>query len=375
MLKYRTTEKHRQSYYTTSLFWFYLLSFTHATTAASNSIFLFGDAVFDSGNNNDINPSDAKANYSPYGVSYFPTPTGRFSDGRIIPDFLAIYANLSFIPPFLQLSKDGEFHDGVNFASAGSGALAQTFQGEVISLDMQLDNYRKFTETLTVRLGNEATAQLFSKSVYLFSTGATDYAYLLLTNSTFLTTYSKSDIVDMVIANITSVVREVYETGGRRFGFLNVPVLGCVPGHKMLTTDGDCLEEASSYADKHNEALLYSLQLLEKELPEFKYSVFDIDSCVQKRINNPSQYGYKETRAACCGSGRLRGEFSCGGKRGIEEYEVCDNRDEYVFWDAFHFTETANRQCADDMWSTTTTSPNNSMSYGPYTIKDLFQLP
>lgn len=42
----------------------------------------------------------------------------------------AEYANLPLIPPFLQPG----FHyycDGVNFASAGAGALVETFQGSV----------------------------------------------------------------------------------------------------------------------------------------------------------------------------------------------------------------------------------------------------
>ena len=44
--------------------------------------------------------------------------------------FSAEHANLPLIPPFLQPGNH-EFYDGVNFASAGAGALVETFQGSV----------------------------------------------------------------------------------------------------------------------------------------------------------------------------------------------------------------------------------------------------
>lgn len=47
--------------------------------------------------------------------------------------FSAEYANLPLIPPFLQpgIINRGYYYSGVNFASAGAGALVETFQGDV----------------------------------------------------------------------------------------------------------------------------------------------------------------------------------------------------------------------------------------------------
>ncbi|KAE8659585.1 putative Late embryoproteinsis abundant hydroxyproline-rich glycoprotein family [Hibiscus syriacus] len=66
----------------------------------------------------------------------------RFSDGRLMPDFIAKRAKLPLIPPFLQPGFRRYYH-GVNFASSGAGALAQTFQGFVIDLKTQLSNYKR----------------------------------------------------------------------------------------------------------------------------------------------------------------------------------------------------------------------------------------
>jgi hypothetical protein len=53
------------------------------------SLFIFGDSLFDAGNNNYINTTtDFQANFGPYGDTFFKYPTGRFSNGRLIQDFI-----------------------------------------------------------------------------------------------------------------------------------------------------------------------------------------------------------------------------------------------------------------------------------------------
>lgn len=75
--------------------------------------------------------------------------------------------------------------------------------------------------------------------------------------------------------------------------------------------------------------------------------------------------GFKEGKVACCGSGPYRGISSCGGRRGVKEYELCDNVSEYVFFDSAHPTEKAYQQIARLFWS------GNSSATGP--LKSLFQ--
>ncbi|KAF3953191.1 hypothetical protein CMV_021341 [Castanea mollissima] len=95
------------------------------------AFFIFGDSFFDAGNNNYINTTTLdQANFWPYGETYFKFPTGRFADGRLISDFIAEYAKLPLIPPFLQPGNN-QYYYGVNFASVGAGALVETFQGAV----------------------------------------------------------------------------------------------------------------------------------------------------------------------------------------------------------------------------------------------------
>lgn len=131
---------------------------SHKTAGAA--LFIFGDSTVDVGNNNYITTTpENRADVKPYGQNgFFEGPTGRFSDGRVIVDYIGIihavlvtifyifsccwlndselrlpntadYANLPLIPPFLQPSADYTY--GANFASAGGGVLPDTNKGLV----------------------------------------------------------------------------------------------------------------------------------------------------------------------------------------------------------------------------------------------------
>jgi len=54
------------------------------------ALYVFGDSLFDSGNNN-LLPTVSKANFKPYGVDFAKGDTGRFTNGRLVPDFIGIF--------------------------------------------------------------------------------------------------------------------------------------------------------------------------------------------------------------------------------------------------------------------------------------------
>lgn len=58
--------------------------------------FIFGDSLVDNGNNNDLETS-AKTNHVPYGIDFPDGPTGRFSNGRTMADFLGMIFFLSLV--------------------------------------------------------------------------------------------------------------------------------------------------------------------------------------------------------------------------------------------------------------------------------------
>ncbi|XP_060206016.1 GDSL esterase/lipase 5-like isoform X2 [Lycium barbarum] len=329
------------------------------------ALFIFGDSYFDVGNNNYINTSTLdQAHFWPYGQSYFKSPTGRFSDGRLISDFIAEYANVPVPPPFLQPgNEEDNYVGGANFASAGAGSLVQTFEGAT-----QVNNYKKVKILLRNKLGSSKSDKIFRSGVYLISIGTNDYLSPFLTNSTVLTSYSRTQYVQMVIGNLTTVIEEIYKNGGRKFGFLNLGDLGCLPGLRMLNppTKNGCLEEASKLAKLHNLELHILLLRLQKKFKGFTYSLYDYNRSLRQRMNHPSRHGLKEGKRACCGTGRFRGICSCGGKRPVKQFEVCKSPNKHVFWDSYHLTQTIYQQMAAEMW-------NGPLIGGPSTLKTLFQ--
>ncbi|KAM1513007.1 hypothetical protein ACFX1Z_024494 [Malus domestica] len=319
------------------------------------ALFVFGDSVFDVGNNNYINTSSSfQSNNWPYGETFFNYATGRASDGRLIPDFIAEYAKLPFIMPYLQPGFNNYVY-GVNFASGGAGALAETHQGFVIDLKTQLSYFKNVEKQLRHKLGDAEAYTFLSNAVFLISIGSNDYFTPFGTNSTLFESYSHEEYVGMVIGNLTNVIKEIYKKGGRKFGFANGFPLGCVPSMRILKPEslGACVEEVTALVKLHSRVLAKDLLKLKTKLQRFRYSNANFYNQVNEIIDNPLKYGFKEGKAACCGSGPYRGISSCGGKTGSAEFHLCENVTEYVFFDSGHPTERVYQILSKLWWSGT----------------------
>ncbi|WCJ40463.1 GDSL lipase [Euphorbia peplus] len=282
-------------------------------------LFVFGDSLFDTGNANYVKNA-GKANFFPYGESFFKAPTGRFSDGRIIPDFIAEYLKLPrYIRPYLQPGHYN-YTNGVDFATGGAGALVESNKGTTIDLKSQVGSFKKVRMHIRQRLGAKAADKLLSKAIFLFSIGINDYFQQNGRNSScFDALACKKEFVKMVASNISAVLKEIHGNGGRKFAVSNVAPFGCMPGARA-NNHGECLNQFSSVAKMHN---------------------------IQLEIHSPSSYGFKEVKAACCGTGLYRGLGHCGEeeKGGVRKYELCENPNKYLFFDS-HPTQKANKQFA-----------------------------
>ncbi|KAL5755473.1 hypothetical protein ACOSQ2_020219 [Xanthoceras sorbifolium] len=310
------------------------------------ALFIIGDSLYDPGNNNFLNVTASKrANYPPYGETFFKYPTGRVCDGRIIPDFTALHANLSIWRPYLEPGKH-HFLNGANFASAGATVLPYN-NPQVLHLDIQLGFFKNVATLWRQQLGDAEANKRLNNAVFLISIGGVDYA-AFSSDYPNATETVKQEYVNWVIGNITYAVTEIYDTGGRKFAFQNVAPLGCMPRIKQIyNLSGDeCMEELLELATLHNNILFNATEELGMQLPSFKYLIFDYYNLVYDRIKHPLKYAFKVSDIACCGSGVYRG-ISCG----IGEYELCSNPNEYLFFDGLHLSEHGNSQLSELLWS------------------------
>ncbi|KAE8659928.1 GDSL esterase/lipase [Hibiscus syriacus] len=144
------------------------------------AIIVFGDSTVDTGNNNYIK-SLFKANMPPYGEN-FPghVPTGRFSYGKLVPDFIASFLRIKDeVPPFLKPTlSENELRTGVSFASAGSGFDDLTTRvSNVIPVSKQVDMFKSYVEKLNGVVGKDKAKNIIGEALVIISTGTNDFVF------------------------------------------------------------------------------------------------------------------------------------------------------------------------------------------------------
>ncbi|KAI6700345.1 hypothetical protein NL676_014669 [Syzygium grande] len=327
------------------------------------AFFIFGDSLLDSGNNIYLNFSGT-LNF-PYGETFFKHPTGRVCDGRIVPDFISEYAKLPYIKPYLEPGFT-DYTNGVNFACAGAGVLPETHPG-TLYFKLQLNYFEEVVKGLKQQLGDAGARKLLSKAVYLFSIGGNDYN--AIQNNPEATASFRKMYMTMVLGNITEGIKQVYALGGRKFAFQNVGPIGCMPATRAASGSEGCVHNPTVIAKMHNIALSRLLKRIKHGRPGFKYALFDYYTSLTMRTLYSSKFGFKAGMSACCGSGPFNGQFSCGKMNGTTSvYNLCSDPSEYVWFDAAHPTEMANRQLASLLWD------GPSRTVGPYNMKMFFEM-
>lgn len=147
------------------------------------SILVFGDSSVDTGNNNHID-TIAKGNHLPYGQDFTNhIPTGRFSNGKLVPDMLSISLGLkkNGVPPYLQrdLSKD-DLLSGVCFASGGTGfdELTSKISG-VISMKEELEYFKEYLSNIKDIVGGNSSEveRIVNGALVILSAGTNDLIF------------------------------------------------------------------------------------------------------------------------------------------------------------------------------------------------------
>ncbi|KAG2292228.1 hypothetical protein Bca52824_038897 [Brassica carinata] len=297
-----------------SLSFFSLLLLHFPTVSLAQTLFVFGDGLYDAGNKQFVSSNRVDASFPPYGMTVG-EPTGRWSDGRIVPDYLAGFMGIPHIPPILNGTAD--FSHGANFAIAdatvlGSPAETLTFSQQVIKFS---DNKNKWS------------AQARSEAVYLFYIGSDDYLKFAKNNPN-PSDDQKQAFVDRVITAIEAELKVIYGSGGRKFALHNLAPLGCLPAVKQANGNvQECVTLPSEMAALHNKKLLQLLVELSRQLSGFQYSFYDFFSSIKHRVIKSKTYTFETGMAACCGTGSVNGT-SCSTNN------VCAKPEDYLFFDA-----------------------------------------
>ncbi|KAM0857076.1 hypothetical protein ACQ4PT_048713 [Festuca glaucescens] len=335
---------------TTSMY-LLLSSSCTATAGKVTAIIVFGDSTVDAGNNNYI-PTIARGNFPPYGRDFDGgVPTGRFSNGRLVTDFLSEALGLaSSVPAYLDGSYTiDQLATGVNFASGGTGMDALTANiASVIPLSQQLEYFKEYKERLKLAKGDALADEIIAEALYVFSIGTNDF----MVNYFFMplrpAEYTPEEYVAYLVGLAEAAVRDVHELGARKVIFGGIPPFGCVPAMRTLNHDapGECNEEYNRVALRYNAEIQAAMGRLDGELGGGTRVVYaDVYDVPYDIIANPSEYGFENVVQGCCGTGVIETTVLCA----MDAAFTCEDADKYVFFDSVHPSQRTYRILADEV--------------------------
>eukprot|EP01018_Ginkgo_biloba_P039197 Gb_33730 [translate_table: standard] len=303
------------------------------------ALYIFGDSTVDPGNNNHL-ATLVKANFPPYGRDFFDhKPTGRFCNGKIIPDFASSLLGLSdTLPAYLDPAFQGQkLLTGASFASSASGYDDTTSRTlNVITLKNQVEYFKEYQQRLTALVGPDNATQIVSRALFSISAGTDDFANNYFLNPLTRRRYSVTQYQDLLLRSLSQFIKNVYSLGARNLTVIGLPPFGCLPSQISLhnLVGNQCLEEFNQVAISFNEKLIELLETLQPNLPGLFLLYINIYDKLLDAIRNPSKYGLSEVRKGCCGTGLIETAILCN-----INSPICRDASKYVFWDSFHPTE------------------------------------
>ncbi|XVF34157.1 hypothetical protein REPUB_Repub18cG0034300 [Reevesia pubescens] len=307
--------------------------------------FIFGDSLSDNGNNNNLNTL-AKVNYPPYGIDFPDGPTGRFSNGRNMQDFVVKFLGFEdYIPPF-ALSEAKNILKGVNYASGSAGILDESGNqlGSRVPMNKQIENHKTIISRISRILGNDSsTKKLLSKCIYSIQIGSNDYINNYFKPEFYNTSrqYTPDQFAAVLVQQYSRQIKSLYDNGARKFATYGQGLIGCTPDAiRVYGTNGSlCVDKLNIAATLFNNRLTLLVKEFNKNLTDAKFTYLN-------PAPNPVVLSTFVTNGSCCKTGGGGGELC------IRNSKPCSNPKKYVFWDGVHPTEALNEVVAKSAYDT-----------------------
>ncbi|QHO56036.1 hypothetical protein HN51_010862 [Arachis hypogaea] len=306
------------------------------------ALFIFGDSLVEVGNNNFLRTL-LRANFYPYGIDYSKGPTGRFSNGRSLIDFLANLLGVPSPPPFADPTTTGRaIINGVNFASANGGILEESGRhyGERYSLSQQVLNFQTTLNQLRTMMDADTLRRYLAKSIVIVVTGNNDYInnYLLPGLYGSSSNYTTQQFGNLLVNSHIQNMLALYSLGLRKFFLAGVGPLGCTPNQRArgLAPSGRCLDIVNQMVGTFNQGLRSMVDQLNRNRPDSMFVYGNTYGIFGDMLNNPAAYSFSVIDRACCGLGMYQGQITC-----LPLLAPCVSRNQYLYWDAFNPSQSA----------------------------------
>ncbi|KAL2538924.1 GDSL esterase/lipase [Forsythia ovata] len=169
--------------------------------------------------------------------------------------------------------------------------------------------------------------------------GSNDYLNnYLLPNYPTRSQYNAPQYADLLVQQYSQQLTRLYNLGARKFVISGLGLMGCIPSILAQNSNGICSEEVNQLLIPFNTNTKAMINNLSANLPGSKFSYIDIRKMFQDLLGNARSYGFSVVNSGCCGIGRNAGQITC-----LPFQTPCADRNQYIFWDAFHPTEAVNK--------------------------------
>ncbi|KAM3278204.1 hypothetical protein ACQJBY_045834 [Aegilops geniculata] len=317
------------------------------------TLYAFGDSLTDTGNTHSTTgPYSFGVSHPPYGATFFHRPTNRYSDGRLVVDFLAtdVLALPSFLPPYLStLSRNATAtrasYSGVDFAVAGATAIEyEFFARQNLSANITPQSIMTQLGWFDAHLRTRRASGRRGVGDALFwvgEIGANDYGYSFMAPDAL----PSERIRNMAIDRITTFLQGLLKRGAKYVVVQGMPLTGCLPLAMTLSQPWDrdnlsCVASINRQNLDHNHHLQAGLHRLRRSHPDAIIAYADYHAAHLAVVRSPAMYGFAEPFKACCGTGGGAYNFeiisTCGSP---EVATACAQPARYVNWDGVHMTE------------------------------------
>ncbi|XP_038994658.1 GDSL esterase/lipase At5g03610-like [Hibiscus syriacus] len=309
--------------------------FQHASKSESKSnvtLFVFGDSYVDTGN---WRKSVGGSWKEPYGITFPGKPSGRFSDGRVLTDYIASY--LGTITPTAYQWRKGvkrsNLKYGMNFAYGGTGVLDTPVNQP--NMTTQIDYFQRLIREKVYK------KQDLDNSVAIVSVAGNDYAAYLARNADDdlrkLPAFTKT-----IMKQLGINLERIQGLGVKRIAVTLIEPMGCVPVQAASLSYTNCSEVLNIGSKLHNQMLQQALKNLNDKTNSTLFVTLDLYDAFISALNKltkraSASSGMKNPLKPCC-DGKEKGKYYCGSvdESGAKQYSICENPNLSLFWDTVH---------------------------------------
>ncbi|CAJ1886324.1 unnamed protein product [Sphenostylis stenocarpa] len=288
-------------------------------------LFVFGDSYADTGN---IQKAVSKSWKDPYGITFPGKPSGRFSDGRVLTDYIAKYLKVKSPIPYRYRKVIPEHVKyGMNFAFGGTG---------VFNTLVPFPNMTTQIDFLQQLIKDKVYSALdLTNSVALLSVAGNDYSRFMQTNGS---QGLESFVVSVVNQTTMNLIR-IKELGVKKIVVGALQPLGCLPQITASTSFQRCNETSNAFVLLHNTLLNQAVTKLNQQTRDRStFVILNLFDSFMSVLNHPSTHNIRNKLYPCCVG--ASSNYSCGSvENDVKKYRVCDDPKSAFFWDLVHPTQ------------------------------------